>query len=110
MPVIQRETSVAAGATNDNLLSGSAFEFARQNAVVSMGITAAATGTFATVQSGPDVVQEEAQCIVRTAMPIVPDDFVLNFAAAAGDRLVVRVRNPTGGAVIHRVICQITYV
>jgi len=110
MPVIQRETSIAAGAQVENLLAGSAFEFARTNAVVSMGVTAAATGTFVTVQSGPDVVQEEAPPVVRAAFPIIPDDMTLNFAAAAGDRLVVRARNPTGGAVIHRVIAQITYV
>ena len=29
MPVIMRETSVAAGAVNENLLAGSAFEFAQ---------------------------------------------------------------------------------
>lgn len=110
MPIIQREQSVAAGAAVDNLLAGSAFEFARQNAVVSMGVTAAATGTFVTVQSGPDVIQEESPPIVRAAFPIIPDDFALNYAAAAGDRQVVRVRNPTGGAVIHRAIAQITYV
>lgn len=110
MPVIQRETSIGAGAQVENLLAGSAFEFARQNAVVSMGVTAAATGTFTTIQSGPDVVQEEAPPVVRAAFPIIPDDMTLNFAAAAGDRLVVRARNPTGGAVIHRVICQLTYV
>jgi len=110
MPVIQRETSIGAGAQVENLLAGSAFEFARQNAVVSMGVTAAAGGTFTTIQSGPDVVQEEAPPVVRTAFPVIPDDMTLNFAAAAGDRLVVRARNPTGGAVVHRVICQVTYV
>ena len=35
MPVIQREVSVAAGAVNDNVFAGSAFEFARGNQVVS---------------------------------------------------------------------------
>ena len=110
MPIIQRETSIGAGGVVENLLAGSAFEFARTNAIVSMGVTAAATGTFVTVQSGPDVVQEESPPIVRAAFPIIPDDFTLNYAAAAGDRQVVRARNPTGGAVIHRVIAQITYV
>jgi hypothetical protein len=28
--------------------------------------------------------------------------------AAAGDRLVVRVRNPTGAPIIIRVVCQVT--
>jgi hypothetical protein len=28
--------------------------------------------------------------------------------AAAGDRLVIRFRNPTGGALVVRVVCQVT--
>lgn len=110
MPVIQIETSVGAGLTNNNLFAGSAFEFAKFSALVSLGVTAAATGTFITVQSGSDVNLEESPPIVRAAFPIVPDDFVYNFAAAQGDRLLVKARNPTAGAVIHRAIAQITYV
>jgi len=110
MPTIQKEVSIAAGATNPNILSGSAFEYPERNAIVSLGITAAATGTFATVQAGGEVVMEESAPIVKTVMPVVPDDFVLNFAAVQGRRLIVAVRNPTGGAVIHRAIAQLTYV
>lgn len=109
MPTIQRETSVAAGAVNDNLLSGSAFEYMRNNGIVSAGVVAAATGTFLTIQSGPDIVLEESAPMVLTTMPIIPDHFFYNWGAAAGDRLVVRVRNPTGGAVIHRAVVNIQY-
>lgn len=110
MPAIQKETSVAAGATNPNLFSGSAFEYPERNAIVSLGVTAAATGTFMTVQAGGEVVLEESPPIVKTVMPVIPDDFALNFACAAGRRLILSVRNPTGGAVIHRAIAQLTYV
>jgi hypothetical protein len=110
MPTIQKETSVAAGATNPNLFSGSAFEYPERNAVVSLGITAAATGTFVTVQAGGEVVLEESAPIVRTAMPIIPDDYTLNFAIAQGRRLIAAVRNPTGGAVVHRAVAQLTYL
>lgn len=110
MPTIQKEVSVAAGATNSNILSGSAFEYPERNAIVSLGITAAATGTFATVQAGGEVIMEESAPIVKTVMPVVPDDYVLNFAAVQGRRLIVSVRNPTAGAVIHRCIAQLTYV
>lgn len=108
MPTIVREVSVAAGATNDNLFSGSAYEFANRNRVASVGVTAAATGTFATLQSGPDIVAEEFAPVVRTAMPIIPDDFYFNDVMGIGDRLVLRVRNPTGAAVIHRAIANLT--
>ena len=37
MPVIQKEVSVAANSTEENVLSGSAFEFLRRNSIVSAG-------------------------------------------------------------------------
>lgn len=109
MPSIQKETSVAAGGVNDNLLQGSAFEYMRGNGVVSAAVVAAATGTFITIQSGPDIVLEEAAPFVLAAFPIVPDHFFYNWAAAAGDRLLIRARNPTGAAVIFRTVANIQY-
>lgn len=108
MPVIQRETSVAAGASNDNLLAGSAFEFARQNSLVSIGVVQSATGGFVTIQSGADIVAEEFAPNIKTTYPVIPDEMYYSDVAQAGDRLVVRVRNPTGGALVFRVICQVT--
>lgn len=108
--VIQKETSIAAGAVNDNLLSGSAFEYLRAPAIVSFACVAAATGTFITIQAGPTIVLEESPPTVKTTMPVIPDDFLYTAACAPGDRLVVRARNPTGGAVIHRAVVQITDV
>lgn len=110
MPVIMREVSVAAGGTNENLLSGSAFEFLRGNSLVSIGVTAAATGTFATIQSGADIVAEEFAPPVLTRYPIIPDEMYFSDVGVGGDRLVVRVRNPTAGAVIHRVACQVSQI
>ena len=108
MPVIQKEISVAAGATTENALSGSAFEFARQNSLVSMGVTASATGTFVTIQSGADIVLEESPPAVKSTFPVIPDEMYYNDVAASGDRLVIRLRNPTGGAITFRVIAQVT--
>lgn len=108
MPVIQVETSIGAGAVNQNLLAGSAFEFLRRNSLVSAGVTAAATGSFATFQSGADIVVEEFAPAVLTRYPIIPDEMYYSDVGAAGDRLVIRVRNPTGGAIVHRAIVQLT--
>lgn len=108
MPVIQREVSVAAGAVNENVLSGSAFEFARQNSLVSIGVAQSATGGFATINSGADVIAEEFSPAILTRYPIIPDEMYYSDVAAQGDRLVVRFRNPTGGALTVRVICQVT--
>lgn len=108
--VIQKETSVAAGAVADNLFSGSAFEYARAPGVVSVGVTASATGGFITLQAGPTIVLEESPPVVKTTMPVVPDDFLYTSALAPGDRLVLRARNPTGGALTFRAVAQITDV
>jgi hypothetical protein len=110
MPAIQVESSVGAGATNSNLFAGSAFEFARTRTLVSLGVTAAATGTFITINSGSDVVLEESPPYVATIFPIVPDQMFYNDVMEAGDRLRVSARNPTGGAVIHRAIALLTPV
>lgn len=108
MPVIQREVSVGAGAVNENILSGSAFEFARQNSLVSIGVAQSATGGFATINSGADVIAEEFAPAILTRYPIIPDEMYYSDVAAQGDRLVVRFRNPTAGALTVRVICQVT--
>lgn len=109
--VIVRSTSVAATTVNENLLAGSAFEFARANSFVSMGIVQSATGMFITIQSGGNVVAEEfAPPIEATAFPQTNEDFYFNTFAVAGDRLVVRARNSTGGALTVRVVVQVTDV
>jgi hypothetical protein len=108
MPVIMREVSVAAGAVNENILAGSAFEFARQNSLVSVGVAQSATGGFSTINSGSDVIAEEFAPAILSRYPIIPDEMYFSDVAAAGDRLVVRFRNPTGGALTVRVVCQVT--
>lgn len=108
MPVIMREVSVGAGLTDPNLLTGSTFEFMRGNVYLSIGVTAAATGTFVTIISGSDIVLEESPPNVLTRYPIIPDEMYFNDVATLADRLVISARNPTGGAVIHRVVVQVT--
>lgn len=108
MPVIVRSTSVAANTSNANLLAGSAFEYARTRAILSIGLTQSATGMFALLNVGSDVVAEEFEPPIATVYPIIPDDFYFQDIAEAGDRVVVAVRNSTGGALTNRVIAIIT--
>ncbi len=108
MPVIQKEVALAANETLENALSGSAFEFLRRNAIVSAGATASATGLFVTVQSGGDIVLEESPAAIKTTFPIIPDEMFYNDVGVQGDRLVIRVRNSTAGALTIRVLVQVT--
>lgn len=106
MPMILVESSVAAGAVNSNLVSGSAFEFARTRQIVSLGVVQSATGGFATITSGPDVIAEEFSVPILTTYPILPDNMYFTDYMEAGDRLVIRYRNPTAGALIVRALVQ----
>lgn len=106
MPMILIEQSIAAGAVNNNLVSGSAFEFARTRQIMSLGVTAAATGTFSTITSGADLIAEEFSVPILTTYPIIPDNMYFTDVMEVGDRLVVRNRNPSGGAIVVRVLVQ----
>ena len=103
MGLIKNSVAIAAGASNNNVLSGSAFEFVREASQVSIGLLASATGLLCGVSSGSDVLLEEGSLvdIVRTANqgPIYPDDFILQDVAMPMDRLRISVRNPTGASI-----------
>jgi hypothetical protein len=110
MPVIMKQVTVPLNGTTDNALAGSAFEFARTNQIVSMGVAQAATGCFVTFNSGADVVAEEFEPPILTRYPVIPDEMYFSDVAAAGDRLVIRIRNTTGANIICRVVVQSTSI
>jgi len=108
MPIIKKEISIAANVTNDNIFSGSIYEFLPWNASINLGLTGSATGLVATVNTGSDTVQEESPVNILTTMPKIPDDMDIQDVAAAGERFVVKVRNTTAGALTLRALAQIT--
>src|SRR5574341_1488840 len=85
MPVIQSSVSIAASAVNDN-------------ALVEFGLVGSATGLVLDVYSGQDTVAEAFAPSIQNRIPVYPDDYTLNDVAGAGERLKVRARNTTGGA------------
>lgn len=95
MPLIQGTVSVAATAVNDNLLSGSQFEFLPYDAYLEFGLVGDANGSDLRVDvySGQDVLLENAPMSSQARIPIYPDDYNLNDVAAAGERIKIRVRN-----------------
>jgi len=103
-----RQTSVALNSTNPNLFTGSTFEYARVRQVVSLGVTAAATGMFLTFNVGADVVCEEFEPPIDTVYPVIPDRFYLQDVAEAGDRYALAARNSTGAGIINRAIAILT--
>jgi len=108
MPMILVETSLLTATVNNNIYSGSAFEFARARGVVSIGIVQSATGMFATLQAGADIICEEFSLPILTTYPVIPDNMYFTDVVEAGDRLVGRVRNPTGGTLTVRSVVQMS--
>ena len=103
MAFVKNRVAVAAGASNNNVLSGSAFEFLGADSLVEIGMLASATGLLASVSSGSDIMLEDGSPVdvvsVANQGPKYPDDFALTDEALAGDRLRIAVRNPTAGSI-----------
>jgi hypothetical protein len=99
MPLIQASVSIAASpAVNDNVITGSQFEFLPYNASLRFALNGSAAGLVADVYSGQDVLAEQMGVNALNRVPINPDDFLLSDVAAAGERIKIRVRNTTAGA------------
>lgn len=98
MPVIQGSVSVAANAVNDNVITGSQFEYLPYNAKIDFGLVGSAAGLLCDVYSGQDIVAESFAPPATNRTPVNPDDFTLTDVAAGGERIKVRARNTTGGA------------
>lgn len=95
MPIIQSSASIALSSVNDNILTGSQFEFLPYNALLEFGLNGDANGGDLRVDiySGQDVVCEQLTPSVQARVPVYPDDYVGQDVAAAGERIKIRVRN-----------------
>lgn len=100
MPLIQSSTSVALSSVNDNVLSGSQWEYLPYNAALEFGLCGDANGADLRVDvfSGQDVLLENAPMNIQNRIPVYPDDYNLNDVAAAGERIKIRVRNISAAA------------
>lgn len=108
MPIIRKEVSVPASGTIDNLVTGSIYEFMPFNASINLGLTASATGLVGTVNTGSDTLLEESPLNIKATFPLIPDEMDLQDRTLQGERLVVRIRNTTAGALTVRLLVQIS--
>lgn len=97
MPTIQSNVTIAAGATNENLIAGSQFEFAPYDASIELALIGSAAGLVADVSTGQDVVAEALTVNPANRFPIMPDDFLIQDVVQAGERIKIRARNTTAG-------------
>lgn len=93
--LIQGTASIAASSVNDNVLTGSQYEYLPFDAFLEFGLVGDANGADLRVDvySGSDVLLENAPMSAQNRIPIYPDDFSLTDVAAAGERIKVRARN-----------------
>jgi hypothetical protein len=110
MPIMSVETSVAANALSANVLSGELFEILPSNAAVELYVTGSAAGLRALFSIGGVQMLEDAVVNAQNRTPVVPDDLLDTEGGLSGQRLSLRFRNTTGGALTARAIVKITPV
>lgn len=108
MPTIKVQTSIPANQVVDNVITGNQYEFLPFNALLEFGLVAAAAGLFCDVYSGSDTLIENGVVSAANRSPLYPDDFDLTDVAAAGERIKVRARNTTAGAIVLNTTVRIT--
>jgi hypothetical protein len=94
---IQSSTALVLNSVNDNVLAGNQFEFAPARSIVEFGLVASAVGLEVDVLIGSRAVVTRMLPSTANRIPVYPDDFNLRGGAMAGERVIIRVRNTTGG-------------
>lgn len=114
MPSVTDSVSIAANATNDNVISGKRVSnvppTAPNGAMISLYETGSAIGLRSSLWIGERNPKEEGQVNVQNRIPVVPDDIVIaNEGGVRNEDIRLRVQNTTGGALIYffRVDCEV---
>lgn len=93
----------------DNVLAGDQYEFAPYRALVEFSLLGSATGLLADVLIGQRTV---ARALPLSVVPAAntfgryPDDFQIRGGAFQGERVIIALRNPTGGTLTYFVIMK----
>lgn len=98
MAIMTDVQSVLANAVVQNAVAGKSQEFIKEPSVVSLSMTGSAIGLFATFIVGEEVIMEDQAIPLTNRFPIVPDDTLCQGGGFPGDRVIVKLRNSTGGA------------
>jgi hypothetical protein len=99
MPVMNDRQSVGANATIQNVLAGKIGEFLSMPGTVSLYATASAVGLNVSLLVGGQALVDDQEVNAQNRMPLIPDDHLASVNGLQGDRVVVRLRNTTAGAI-----------
>lgn len=106
---IVQNLSVAANATSAEQMSGPN-EFVRAPAGLRFLAASAAVGLNVTILAGERIIINDQAVSQANRFPLDPDDWVTDDVAYPGDRLSLKFRNTTGGAIIVNAKLLISYV
>jgi hypothetical protein len=99
MATLTDRQTIAANTSIANVLSGKAQEFVQEPSLVRLFATGGNVGLFCTLIVGDEVLLEDQEISAQNRFPLIPDDFVAEGGGLAGDRIVVKYRNSTAGAI-----------
>lgn len=100
--------SVAANATISNVLAGKVHEFLPEKSSVRAYLAADVVGMFASLLIGGEVVVDDQEISAANRFPIIPDDLIARGAGFGGDRLILRLRNSTAGAIVVKSLVDVS--
>lgn len=94
---IQSQVALLTATINDNILAGNQFEFVPTRSIIEFGLVGSATGLECDVLIGSRAIITRMLPSIANRFPIYPDDYTMKAGAMGGERIIIRVRNPTGG-------------
>ena len=101
--VMETEVSVAANATNANVLSGELYERAPFDGLLTYYSTGSAAGLREQLFVAGQAITGRKFVNTQNRLAVVPDDMQISqVIVQRGDQLTLRVDNTTGGALTHR--------
>lgn len=100
MPTMQGTLSVAANSVSANVLAGQLYEFLPADAQIVLSVNGAAAGLNTTFLVAGQALVNDQNINTQNRFPIIPDDILTQEQGPAGARLILTIRNTTGGAVV----------
>ncbi len=91
--------SIAANTVVQNVLAGKLDEFLREPSRLALYMSASAVGINVSLLIAGEAATDDQTISASNRFPVVPDDFVVEAGGIPGDRVLVRARNTTAGAI-----------
>lgn len=102
--------SVAANAVSVNLYAGKLYEFPPRPSIVRVRLSASAAGMNCSLLIGGTSIVNDQAISQSNRWPILPDDLLIQVPVRAGSRLVLTLRNTTGGALTVNHVTEVLAV